>query len=212
MYIHGLIELPLNMMKEYAPACDRNSQVILDVLKSILARSHCVLEIGSGTGQHAVCFAEGLQHLQWQPSNKESLASINAWRAESLLNNLSSAISVDLLALDDEQTSGLPEIDAIVCINTIHIMAWKGTEKLFELAGEMLPAGGVIYVYGPYRYSDWPLEPSNENFDLWLKDRDPVSGIRDFDQVDRLAKRAGFELQGDIAMPANNRSIWWEKR
>ncbi len=200
------------MMKEYAPACDRNSQVILDVLKSILARSRCVLEIGSGTGQHAVCFAEGLPHLQWQPSNKESLASINAWRAESQLKSLSPAISVDLLALDDEQILGLPEIDAIVCINTIHIMAWQGTEKLFELAGEILPTGGVIYVYGPYRYSDRPLEPSNENFDLWLKDRDPVSGIRDFAQVDRLAKQAGFELQGDIAMPANNRSIWWEKR
>jgi len=199
------------MMKEYAPACDRNSQVILDVLKPILARSCCVLEIGSGTGQHAVCFAEGLPHLQWQPSNKESLGSINAWRVESQLKNLSSAISLDLLALNDGQVSGLPEVDAIVCINTIHIMAWQGTEKLFELAGEVLPTGGVIYAYGPYRYSDRPLEPSNENFDLWLMDRDPVSGIRDFDQVDRLAKQAGFEVQGDIAMPANNRSIWWEK-
>jgi len=199
------------MMKEFAPACDRNSQVILDVLKPILARSHCVLEIGSGTGQHAVCFAEGLPHLQWQPSNKESLESINAWSGESQLNNLSPALSLDLLALNDEKISGLPEVDAIVCINTIHIMAWQGTEKLFELAGEILPVGGVIYVYGPYRYSDWPLVPSNENFDLWLKDRDPVSGIRDFDQIDSLAKQAGFELQGDLAMPANNRSIWWQK-
>jgi cyclopropane fatty-acyl-phospholipid synthase-like methyltransferase len=199
------------MMKEFAPACDRNSQVILDVLKPILARSRGVLEIGSGTGQHAVCFAEGLPHLQWQPSNKESLDSINAWSGESQLNNLSSAISLDLLALTDEKISGLPEVDAIVCINTIHIMAWQGTEKLFELAGKILPAGGVMYVYGPYRYSNLPLETSNENFDLWLKERDPVSGIRDFDQVDSLAKHAGFELQDDIAMPANNRSIWWKK-
>jgi len=198
-------------MKEFAPACDRNSQVILDVLKPILARSHGVLEIGSGTGQHAICFAEGLPHLQWQPSNKESLESINAWSGESQLNNLSSAISLDLLALTDEKISGLPEVDAIVCINTIHIMAWQGTEKLFELAGKILPADGVMYVYGPYRYSNLPLEPSNENFDLWLKDRDAVSGIRGFDQVDSLAKHAGFELQDDIAMPANNRSIWWKK-
>lgn len=199
------------MMKEFAPACDRNSQVILDVLKRILARSRCVLEIGSGTGQHAVCFAEGLPHLQWQPSNKESLDSINAWGVESQLKNLSSAISLNLLTLNDEQISGLPEVDAIVCINTIHIMAWQGAENLFDLAGKILPVGGVIYVYGPYRYSDRPLEPSNENFDLWLKDRDVVSGIRDFDQVDSLAKHAGFELQDDIAMPANNRSIWWKK-
>ncbi|MFW2439560.1 MAG: DUF938 domain-containing protein [Arenicellales bacterium] len=198
-------------MKEYAPACDRNSQAILDVLKPILAHSRCVLEIGSGTGQHAVCFAEGLPHLQWQPSNKESLASINAWREEAQLENLLPACLLDLLALNNGQTSGLPEIDAIVCINTIHIMAWQGTEKLFELATESLPVGGVIFVYGPYRYSDRPLESSNENFDLWLKDRNPVSGIRDFDQVDWLAKQAGFDLQGDVAMPANNRSIWWQK-
>ena len=198
-------------MKEFAPACDRNSQVILDVLKPILSCSRGVLEIGSGTGQHAVCFAEGLPHLQWQPSNKEALGSINAWGEESQLKNLSSAISLDLLQLDEEQLSGLPEIDAIVCINTIHIMAWQGTEKLFELAGEILPANGLVYVYGPYRYSDRPLELSNENFDLWLKARDPVSGIRDFDQIDSLAKKAGFELQDDVAMPANNRSIWWKK-
>ena len=198
-------------MKEFAPACDRNSQVILEVLKPILARSRSVLEIGSGTGQHAVCFAQGLPHLNWQPSNKESLDSINAWGEESRLKNLSSAVSLDLLALDEDQLSELPEVDAIVCINIIHIMAWQGTEKLFELAARILPAGGVIYVYGPYRYSGHPLESSNEDFDLWLKDRDPVSGIRDFDQINKLAKNAGFKLESDIAMPANNRSIWWKK-
>jgi len=199
------------MIKEYAPSCDRNSQVILDVLKPILACSSCVLEIGSGTGQHAVYFAEGLPHLQWQPSNEESLGSINAWREESLLQNISPAISLDLLSPFDEQLTSLTGVDAVVCINTIHIMVWQGTEKLFELAGRILPTGGVIYVYGPYRYSDQALEASNESFDLWLKERDPASGIRDFDQVDSLAKKAGFKLQGDIAMPASNRSIWWKK-
>lgn len=198
-------------MKEYAPSCDRNSQVILDVLKPILAHSSCVLEIGSGTGQHAVYFAEGLPHLQWQPSNKESLGSINAWREESQLQNISPAMSLDLLSPIDEQLTSLTGVDAMVCINTIHIMAWQGTEKLFELAGEILPVGGVIYVYGPYRYSEQPLESSNESFDLWLKNRDPVSGVRDFDAVTSLAKQSGFELQEDIAMPANNRSIWWVK-
>lgn len=199
-------------MKEYAPACERNSQVILNVLQRILAHSRTVLEIGSGTGQHAVFFANGLPHLQWQPTNKESLESINAWRREAEFENVLPAQSMDLLAATDHQDLRLPEIDAIVCINTVHIMAWQGTEKLFELAASAIPPGGVLYLYGPYRYADRPLEPSNENFDLWLQERNPLSGIRDFEAVNRLAELAGFELQEDLAMPANNRSIWWSKR
>lgn len=199
-------------MKEYAPACERNSQVILNVLQRILAHSRTVLEIGSGTGQHAVFFANGLPHLQWQPTNKESLESINAWRREAEFENVLPAQSMDLLAAIDHQDLRLPEIDAIVCINTVHIMAWQGTEKLFELAASAIHPGGVLYLYGPYRYADRPLEPSNENFDLWLQERDPLSGIRDFEAVNRLAELAGFELQEDLAMPANNRSIWWSKR
>lgn len=119
---------------------------------------------------------------------------------------------MDLLAATDHPDLRLPEIDAIVCINTVHIMAWQGTEKLFELAASAIHPGGVLYLYGPYRYADRPLEPSNENFDLWLQERDPLSGIRDFEAVNRLAELAGFELQEDLAMPANNRSIWWSKR
>ena len=199
-------------MKQYAPACERNSEAILDVLQRILAQSRSVLEIGSGTGQHAVFFANGLQHLQWQPTNKESLDSINAWRREAELENVLPAQSMDLLAGTDLQDLRLPEIDTIVCINTVHIMPWQGTEKLFELAASAIPSGGVLYLYGPYRYADRTLEPSNENFDLWLKERDPLSGIRDFEAVNRLAEMAGFELREDLAMPANNRSIWWSKR
>jgi cyclopropane fatty-acyl-phospholipid synthase-like methyltransferase len=198
-------------MKEYAPACERNSQVILNVLQRILTHSRSVLEIGSGTGQHAVYFASALPHLQWQPTNKESLDSINAWGREAQLDNLLPAQSIDLLTGTDQEDSRLPEVDAIVCINTVHIMPWQGTEKLFELATSAIPSGGVLYLYGPYRYSDRPLEPSNENFDLWLKNRDPLSGIRDFESVNRLAAMAGFELREDIAMPANNRSLWWSK-
>ena len=199
-------------MKEFAPACERNSQVILNVLQRILAHSRTVLEIGSGTGQHAVFFANGLPHLQWQPTNKESLDSINAWREEAQFQNVSPPQSIDLVADSDDQFTYLPEVDAIVCINTVHIMPWQGTEKLFELAASAIPPGGVLYLYGPYRYSGRPLEPSNENFDLWLKDRDPLSGIRYFEAVNRLAELAGFELQEDLVMPANNRSIWWSKK
>jgi len=180
-------------MKEYAPACDRNSQVILDVLKQILPRTRSVLEIGSGTGQHAAYFASQLPHLHWLPTDRGSLDSKR----------------LDLLSLPD--FTGWADYDSIVCINTIHIMAWQGTEELFELAAQQLPENGVVYVYGPYRYADRPLESSNEDFDQWLKQRDPQSGVRDFEAVNRLASRAGFKLGNDIAMPANNRSIWWEK-
>jgi cyclopropane fatty-acyl-phospholipid synthase-like methyltransferase len=197
-------------MKEYAPACDRNSQHILEVLAPILARSRLVLEIGAGTGQHAVCFAQALPHLNWLPGNRESLASIQAWRDEAALENLLPPRNLDLLATDIDK-SGLAGVDAIVCINTIHIMPWEGTQRLFALAAEILPAGGLLYVYGPYRYVNRDLEPSNENFDQWLKQRDPRSGIRDFEAVDGIARNAGFVLEDDVAMPANNRSIWWRK-
>lgn len=195
--------------KEFAPACDRNSRVILDVLCNILSRTESVLEIGSGTGQHAVYFARHLPHLRWIPSDRPGqLDSIRAWSLDARLSNLMPPEEVDLL---DDETEINP-VDAMVCINTIHIVAWQGTARLFQLVAENLLAGGIMYVYGPYRYADQLLAPSNESFDEWLKVRDPVSGVRDFEAVNQLAIEAGLELQGDIAMPANNRSIWWQKR
>ena len=99
----------------------------------------------------------------------------------------------------------------MVCINTIHIVSWEAVERLFAGAGRLLSPGGVMYVYGPYRYADRPLEPSNEEFNRWLKARDSVSGVRLFEDVNRLAGQNGLMLAGDRAMPANNRSIWWIK-
>ena len=198
----------MKYQKEYAPACERNSQVILNVLRDILARARTVLEIGSGTGQHAAFFARELPHLDYTPSDRPGhLASIHAWREDAQLQNLQPPLEVDLL----DDACQLPPVDAILCINTVHIVAWRGTERLFQLATDTLPEAGVLYVYGPYRYPDRALEPSNESFDQWLKARDPASGIRDFEAVDRQAGQAGMQLAGDIAMPANNRSIWWRK-
>lgn len=198
----------MELKKAYAPACDRNSALILAELQSALADRKSVLEVGAGTGQHAVHFAAGLPHLAWIPADRPGyLESILAWSAEAGLGNLVAPVEIDLL---DEHIE-TPQFDAIVCINTIHIVAWRGTEQLFKLA-ERMPIGGVMYVYGPYRYPDRALEPSNESFDAWLKERDPLSGVRDFDAVNRLAGEAGLVLERDNAMPANNRSIWWRKR
>ena len=195
-------------MKQFAPSCERNKEPILAVLCEILNARGVILEVGSGSGQHAVHFARGLPHMEWQPSDvAENLPSISAWRAEAGLANLREPLMLDLFADDWPITVA----QAVVCINTIHIVSWKAVESLFAGAGRVLAPGGIMYVYGPYRYALRPLEPSNEEFDRWLKARDSRSGVRLFEDVNRLAGQHGLMLTGDRAMPANNRSLWWMK-
>lgn len=196
-------------VKQHAPSCERNKEPILAVLREIFTTPGLVLEIGSGSGQHAVHFARGLPHVTWQPTDTAgNLPGISAWRAEANLPNLREPRVLDLLA----DSWPVKEAYAMVCINTIHIIAWGAVQKLFVGAGRLLKPGGIMYVYGPYRYADRPLEPSNEEFDRWLKNRDPVSGVRLFEDVNRLAGQNGLVLAGDRAMPANNRSVWWMKK
>jgi hypothetical protein len=195
-------------MKQFSPSCERNKEPILAVLREVLTVSGLVLEIGSGSGQHVVHFARGLPQLEWQPTDiAENLPSIAAWREEAGLTNIRQPLAFDLLA------DNWPVIraQAVICINTIHIVSWQAVERLFTGAGQNLRSGGILFVYGPYRYANRPLEPSNEDFDRWLKARDPVSGVRLFEDVNALAGSNGFKLVGDRAMPANNRSIWWKK-
>lgn len=197
-------------MKQTSPSCERNKDFILPVLQEVLPDAGTVLEVGSGTGQHAAFFAAGLPQLVWQPTElSENFPSIRAWVEEAKLPNLRAPLELDLLTGVD----GWPATSAaaVVCINTVHIVAWKGVENLFAGAGRVLSSGGVMFVYGAYRYATRPLEPSNENFDQWLKARDPASGVRDFEAVNALAQRQGLALAGDRAMPGNNRSIWWIK-
>ena len=179
------------------------------MLKEILPDAGKVLEIGSGTGQHAAYFSRSLPHIVWQPSDLAgALPSIEAWREESCAPNLGPAIVIDLLGNNED----LSRVDAIVCINVIHIVAWAAVERLFNIAANVLDPKGILYFYGPYRYPDRTLEPSNVAFDLWLKERNPVSGIRDYAAVESLAKSNGFTLGGDRSMPSNNRSIWWVRQ
>jgi hypothetical protein len=197
-------------LKQFSQSCERNKEFILPVLKEVLPRSGTVLEISSGTGQHAAHFASGLPHLVWQPTElTENFTSIHAWVAEAGLPNLRAPLELDLLA--DPERWPVTSAAAIVCINTVHIVAWQGVVNLFTGAGRVLSPGAVMYVYGAYRYAARPLEPSNERFDQWLKARDPVSGVRDFETVNALAQQHGLALAGDREMPGNNRSIWWNK-
>ncbi len=195
-------------MKQFAPSCDHNKDEIIAVLQGVLPPSGMVLEIGSGTGQHAAYFAAHLPQVVWQPTDLQpNLPSICAWCDEAKLANVRAPLELDLL-------SGhwpIESAHAVVCINTTHIVSWPGVENLFAGVGRILAPGGVMYVYGAYRYAIRPLEPSNEEFDRWLKARDPVSGVRDFEAVNALAQRNGLQLTEDRAMPGNNRSIWWMK-
>jgi SAM-dependent methyltransferase len=197
-------------LKQSSPSCERNKDFILPVLKEVLPDSGTVLEVGSGTGQHAVYFSARLPQLVWQPTDlPENFPSIRAWAAEAGLPNLRAPLELDLLAGAEHWP--VVSAAAIVCINTVHIVAWQGVENLFAGAGRVLSPGGVMVVYGAYRYATRPLEPSNETFDQWLKARDPASGVRAFEAVNALAQQHGLVLAGDCAMPGNNRTIWWIK-
>lgn len=197
------------MKKQFSQACERNRDPILDVLRDVFEGVERVLEVGSGTGQHAVYFARHLPHLVWQPADRPGqLDSVRAWRADAELDNVLEPVEIDLF----DESWPLGEFDAVFSSNVIHIAPAAATERFFAHAAEHLSDGGIVLLYGPFRYSDRPLEPSNERFDQLLRERDPASGIRLFEDVDEAAASHGFELVEDRAMPANNRCIWWTKR
>jgi len=191
--------------KPYSDACDRNRDPILEVLRQHFADRRHVLEIGSGTGQHAVHFAAALPHLRWQTSEvAANLTGIRLWLEESELPNLPQPIPLDV-------TGSWPNarFDAVFTANTLHIMSWQDVVALFAALPKVLAAGAVLAVYGPFNYDGRFTTPSNAAFDEWLKQRSPHSGIRDFAAVDELARSIGLSLVEDRPMPANNRTIVW---
>jgi cyclopropane fatty-acyl-phospholipid synthase-like methyltransferase len=195
-------------VKPFSEACERNQAPILSVLREVFAHRRHVLEIGSGTGQHAVYFAAGLPHLVWQASDvAANLDGIRAWREEARLPNLPEPIELDI---DQARWPALP-VDAVFTANTLHIVSWHQVQALFARVGEVMPAGGVLAVYGPFNYGGRFTAESNARFDAMLRERDPRSGIRGFEDVDGLARAQGLVLERDAAMPANNRTLVWVK-
>ena len=192
--------------KPFSESCVQNRDPILAVLHEWFADRRHVLEIGSGTGQHAVYFGAELPHLVWQTADvPQHHAGIRAWLDEAGLANVRPP-----LALDVNQPGWRDgRYDAVFSANTLHIMGWPEVEKFFEGVGEVLEPGGVLAVYGPFNYNGAFTSDSNARFDAWLKSRDPDSGVRDFEAVDTLAHAQGLVLQQDIAMPANNRTLVW---
>lgn len=198
------------MTRQYASACARNREPILAVLREVLATRSRVLEIGSGTGQHAVYFGPHLSHLQWQTSDlPASHASINAWREAEPSPNVLPPLVLDMN--DPGWLAGLPDnaYDAIFSANTSHIMSWQQVQHLFAGIGALLPPGGVFALYGPFNYNGQFTSEGNALFDQTLRSGAAHMGIRDVEAIDALARAAGLTWLQDVAMPANNRILVW---
>ena len=193
-------------MKSCSESCEKNKAPILAVLKDIFAERKHVLEIASGTGQHAVYFGRELPHLIWQTSElAHHHASIQAWLDEAQLPNVLPPFSADV----NDARWPVEQVDAIFNANTVHIISWPEVELLFAHIARIIAPGGCVCFYGPYNYRGHFTSESNARFDAWLKSRDPNSGVRDFEAVDLLAASHGLELLHDIEMPSNNRILVW---
>lgn len=187
------------------PAPERNKAPILEVLRRVLPSHGRVLEIASGTGQHVVHFASNLPDLDWLPSDpqQDHLDSIGARVMEAGLDNVAPPTRLDVL----QRPWPVQGIDAILCINMIHIAPWPAALALLQEGGRMLPARGVLYLYGPYRRAGRDTAPSNAEFDADLRRRNPEWGVRNLEDVQRHAEAAGLALQEVVDMPANNLSV-----
>ena len=193
-----------------APATERNREPILAILREILPASGTVLEVASGSGEHAIHFARALPGLIFQPSDPDldALASIRAWATAANLDNVRPPLLLDASAPDWP----IAAADAILCVNMVHISPWEATVGLIEHAARLLGEGAPLILYGPYRRAGVPTAPSNEAFDQSLKARDPKWGLRDLEAVVALAEAHGFALERVVEMPANNLSVVLRRR
>lgn len=197
-----------NRMKPFSESCEQNKAPILAVIAPLFRDCRSVLEIGSGTGQHAVHFAAHLPHLLWHTSDMaENHPGINLWLAEAALPNTRPPLALDVLRDPWPDLA----VDAVFSANTTHIMGWLAVEALFAGVGKLLHQNGLFVLYGPFNYAGQYTSESNARFDQWLKMRDPYSGIRDVDDLKRLAVAAGMTLLHDVEMPVNNRTLVWRK-
>lgn len=196
------------MNKPFSQACENNCEPILKILSRVFSDRQEVLEIGSGTGQHAAAFAASLPHLRWQTSDlPANHFGINQWIDSAAAPNLQRPLNLNV---DDFPWPAAP-VDGVFTANTLHIMSWSSVENFFSGVGSVLQNGGILAIYGPFNYKGEYTSPSNANFDQWLKDRNPVSGLRDFEAVNALAGEIDLELLEDNEMPANNRLLVWRR-
>jgi SAM-dependent methyltransferase len=206
MVLQGAMSDP----RQYAPATERNREPILAVLRQLLPAEAAVLEVASGTGEHAAFFAAAEPGWRWIPSDPDETAraSIAAWTQG--LANVAAPLALDAAAPDWPVDKA--SFDALLCINMIHIAPWEATLGLMGGAARALRPGGLLYLYGPFMRDGRHTAPSNEDFDAWLKERDARFGVRDMDEVSDIAASQGLYLQQSFAMPANNFSLAYTRR
>lgn len=195
--------------KPFSQACENNKDPILTELKRLFANVERVLEVGSGTGQHAAYFAPKLRHLFWQPTDvAQNLEGIELWVAEANAKNLGVS---QVLNMERPNWRNF-RFDALYSANTAHIMPWPLVQTMIAGAGAELPSGGLFVLYGPFNYNGKYTSASNERFDAHLRSVAPHQGIRHFEKIEECAQDSGLRLQEDIAMPANNRLLVWQKK
>ncbi len=204
---------PPNSAKKYAPATQRNREPILTVLKEALPSKVNILEIASGTGEHAVFFAPHFPQSRWIPSdiNPESLLSIAAWRKDCPTDNLQPPLTLDVAKSNWHKQLIKSKITAIICINMIHISPWQSCLGLMTGAGDLLPQDGILYLYGPYKVNNQHTAPSNQEFDQYLQAQNRAWGVRNLEDVVEIANQFGLKLEKTVAMPANNLSVIFQK-
>ncbi len=195
-------------MKPYSESCERNQEPILKILQETLANQQCVLEIASGTGQHAVYFGRALPHLSWQTSElTQNHEGILAWLNEIKLPNVLPPIVIDVN--DSKWPIGI--VDTVFNANTVHIISWPEAERMFAGIARVLNANGILCLYGPFKYEGEFTSESNAHFDALLRSRNRNSGIRDFEAINMLAETHGLFLVRDISMPSYNQTLVWQR-
>ena len=191
-------------VKRYAPATERNRDVIAETLVNVLPAQGLVLEIASGTGEHAVHFAQMFPAITWQPSDPDpiAIASINAWRGDCAVANVRSA-----MLLDASADWPIAHADAVVCINMAHISPWAATVGLLRNAARILQQSAPLFIYGPFRQRDVPLAEGNAIFDTALRQQNTEWGLRYVEDITKEARDVGLTLDQIIPMPSNNLSL-----
>ena len=195
-------------MKPYSESCERNQKPILKILQETLANQQRVLEIASGTGQHAVYFGRALPHLSWQTSElAQNHEGILAWLNETKLPNVLPPIAIDV----NDAKWPIKIVDAVFNANTVHIISWPEVERLFAGIARVLTTSGILCLYGPFKYEGKFTSESNARFDALLRSRNSNSGIRDFEAINRLAETHGLFLARDVTMPSYNQTLVWQR-